>query len=631
MIRFISISQGYTRFITDQHYNNLKRYLFKMTDINLPYTIKKSLKIGGITIVTILIIFVVVPFIFSGKIKNTLLNIANNQLNAHLEIEDLRLNFFSNFPDATLSLNDISITGINNFKGDTLAQAKSINATINLLKLLRGNYEIDHLRIDNMVINAKVLPRGEANWNIVKDDSTKARTIKEDNPFELQLNEISLKNCNIIYDDQISQNKIILYGWSGNISGDLKGDETTVKTNSTINEVSFLSKNIPYLNKLKLIANISFFADLKNMKFTLTKSELQLNEIKTNINGSIALFGKDGIEFDLGLTAPNAEFKNLLSILPRIYTKDFDHIKASGTVSFDGYIKGLMQGEKYPAFNIKLMVEDGMFQYLSLPQSVSNININILADNKGGSLDSTIIEISRLNFKVGNNPFKSNLLIKTPISDMSLKAHMDGTIDLGVIKDVYPLEENIELSGKIISDLNISTRMSYIEKDEYEKVETSGHFNIENITIKPDKQPAIQVKEAHINLDHQLINISSFHLNIGNNDLMITGRLENLLGYTIIDKTLKGQLDIKSTYLNIGDLTSAKTTTKPNNTASKPFVIPQNIDLIINPVLNKVVYEKTNLSNVSGSVIIKGGILTLKNAKANTLGGICKANGSYNM
>ncbi|WP_165041481.1 AsmA family protein [Dysgonomonas sp. ZJ709] len=586
---------------------------------------KKGLKISGIVILILVVILIALPFLFSGIIKKAAIKKADEQLNAKLEIRDLRLNLISNFPYATLSLYDVILSGIDNFEGDTLIQAKSVEVSMSLINLIRSRYNISQLKLDSSSVYIKILPSGQSNWDIVKKDSSKINISNDSKPFKLQIQNILLTGCNAVYEDQISHVKTIITGWNGTISADFAGDESSIKTTSIIDEFSLFIKDIPYLDKLKLTTNSSFSADLKNKKFTLTKSDVQLNEVKTHIDGSFTLVEKKGINFDFKLTALDTDFKDILSVVPSIYTKDFEDLEASGAVSIDGYVKGLMQDEVYPAFSLKLFVHNSMFKYSSLPKSVDNINIDFLMENEGGSLDSTKVDISRFDFNIGGNAFKSNLSVQTPVSDLHMKVYLKGILDLDLIKEIYPLDKGLEIGGKIDADLDMAANLSNIEKDEYDKIKIAGQLNLSNILFKREKQPTIQIKNAAAKLNHQLVNLSSFNIRIGNNDLSIKGRLENLLGYIVADKTLKGQLDIKSAHFNVNDFTG-----NGSKKSSKPFIVPKNLDLALTASLKQVTYEKTDITNLDGNITIKSGVITMKNLTANTLGGYCKANGSYN-
>ncbi len=595
---------------------------------------KKGLAIGGIVIAIILVLMISIPFLFKGKIKDAVLQAANKELNAKVAIGDFGLNLFTNFPNATLSLNDASVAGVGDFEGDTLVKAKAASVTIDLFSLFGDNYKISKINLDNASVYAKALADGRVNWDIVKVDSTATTTTEESSsPFNLNLKKISVNNCDVVYEDLASNMKLALNGWNGEVSGDFSASETTIQTNSTIDDVSFWMDGIPYLSKVKGIAEATVKADLDKFKFTFEKSNLQLNELKASIDGSFAMVGEEGMDFDLKLNAPDTQFKDILSLLPAMYTEDFKDIKTAGTASLDAYVKGLMEGENYPAFDVKIKVNNAMFQYPSLPKSVNDINVDMAISSKGGSMDNMIIDISKLSLNIGGNPFSGGLTVSSPMSDPNIKAHANGTIDLGMIKEVYPLEKGTELNGKVKADMTIATAMSYIEKEQYDKVSASGDLQLTNMVYKSPDMPEVLINKAELEFTPRYANLSSMDVKIGKNDLNASGRLENYIAYALKDQTLKGQLNLKSNYLNLDDLMGEETTATAEGATAEPsedIVIPKNIDFALTAALNHVVYNKIDIKNMAGTMSVKDGILNLNNVSANALGGSAKINGYYN-
>ena len=54
--------------------------------------------------------------------------------------------------------------------------------------------------------------------------------------------------------------------------------------------------------------------------------------------------------------------------------------------------------------------------------------------------------------------------VKTPVSDLDFNVAAKGKLDLGKIKDVYPLED-MNLNGVVDADMSVAGRLSYIEKE----------------------------------------------------------------------------------------------------------------------------------------------------------------------
>lgn len=595
--------------------------------------VKKGLTIVGVIFGLLIILMILVPVLFKGKIKDAVLKAANEQLDATVDIQDFGLNLFSNFPNATLSLDNTTVIGVGDFAKDTLLQARSASVTIDLTSLFGDNYRISKINLDNASVYAKVLADGRANWDIMKADSTTAQTAEASNSaFNLNLKKISVNDCNITFQNDSTNMKFVIAGWNGNISGDFSASETTLNTSSTINELSFSMDGMPYLVKVKGVAEATVSANLDKMSFIFKQSNLQINDLKASVDGSFGFVGEDGMEFDLKLNAPDTQFKDILSILPAMYTDDFKDVKTAGTAKIDAYVKGVMEGDTYPAFDVKIIVADAMFQYPSLPKSVNDINIDLAITNPGGVFDNTIIDISKFSFNLGGNPFNGALKITTPDSDPNLKLNAKGTLNLAMIKEVYPLEKGTDLNGIINADISLAAAMSAIDKEQYEKVLATGHLKIDQMVYKSSDMQDVKVNNTNLEFTPRYVNLSSMDVTIGKNDISATGRLENFIAYALQDKTLKGQLNIKSNYFNANDFIgddSSSAASDSTASSGENVIIPKNIDFALSAAMKQVVYEKINITNLNGAINVQNGVLSLNNVSANALGGSAKVTGKY--
>ena len=84
---------------------------------------KKALKIAGITVGVILILLLVLPFAFQGKIEKIVKQEGNKMLNAQFDFSALNISLLRNFPSASVTLEDFYLKGTGAFENDTLIQA----------------------------------------------------------------------------------------------------------------------------------------------------------------------------------------------------------------------------------------------------------------------------------------------------------------------------------------------------------------------------------------------------------------------------------------------------------------------------------------------------------------------------
>ena len=449
---------------------------------------KKAFKITGIIVAILLVIMISIPFLFSGKIESLVKKEANKMLNAEFDFASLDISLFKNFPKASLTLKDFWVKGINEFENDTLAKAKELTATVNVMSLFKDSgYEIGQIILNEGKLKAVVLPTGVENWNILKEEDTKEDVQEEledatEGDFSLKVDKISVKNFSLIYDNQKDNQFALIDNLDLNLKGDLSSKKTTLAIEGNTPNLTFRSGGIPLINSMHLKAKINLDADLRNKVFTLAKNEIQLNAIKTNLDGWVAMKDNDAIEMDLKLNTSEVGFKEVLSLIPAIYANDFKNIQTDGTATLIAYAKGTMQGDILPSFDITLDVKDAMFRYPSLPSGVDQININANISNPGGLADKTIIKLNPFTFRMANNPYQVNASISNIVSDPRFDIKANGILDLGKIEEVYPLED-MNLNGIINANIAIAGQSSFIEKELYDRIQASGTIQVKDMKI----------------------------------------------------------------------------------------------------------------------------------------------------
>ena len=593
---------------------------------------KKVLKITGIVLLVIVLLLVIAPFAFRGKILEIVKNEANKMLNAKVDFKSVDLSFIRSFPHASVVLKDIYVAGIDEFENDTLFAANEVAATVNIKSFFGDTgYEISRIQLINGQINAIVLEDGKANWDIVKSDSTQIeeKTDTTATNFKLSLKKVLISNTNIAYTDYASNMSMELLGIDLELAGDMTADNTHIKTDLESKELSFIMDKIPYLSKAKLTTGIELDADLKNMKFVLIDSWLQLNEIKMKADGWVAMPEEEQMDMDLTLSAPDIQFKDVLSMIPAIYAKDFQDIKTSGEASLDASMKGTMKGEDFPAFDVKLIVANAMFQYPALPKSVTNIAVNAHITSPGGLLDNTVVDVSNVHFDLGGNPFNLNLKVTTPMSDPNIALAATGNLDLGMVKDVYPLED-MQLNGKLNANLTLNARMSSIEKEEYEKINANGTLIVSGMNVDMEGMDQVQINQANLAFSPKFVDLTAFSAQIGKNDIAANGKLENFIPYFLKDATLKGSLTVNSNYLNLNDFMTEDSGQATGEDAAIGIIeIPNNLDFNLTGNFKRVLFDNLDMTNVKGQIIVRNGKVEMKNLLMNALGGSLGVNGSY--
>lgn len=602
---------------------------------------KKVLKIAGITLGVLLILILVLPFAFQGKIEKLVKQEGNKMLNAQFDFSALDISLIRNFPSASITLEDFWLKGAGEFQNDTLIQAGELTAAVNLFSLFgNSGYDISKIIIEDTKVKAIVLENGHPNWDVMKpsaDTTDTEETPTESAPIRIKLQKLSIKDLSVSYDDRQGGMYAAINHLNATCSGDFGSERTTVDLSMETPSLTYRTGGIPFLNKAQLEADMNVDADFANNKYTLKDNTISLNAIQVNIDGWAAM-QKNGIGMDMKLNTNEVGFKELLSLIPAIYAKDFQDLKTDGKASLTAFAKGILGQDQVPQFEVALDVKNGMFRYPSLPAGVENINIAANVKNAGGNIDATEITVSPFDFVLAGNPFSLKASVKTPMSDPDLQASAQGTLDLGKIKEVYPLED-MTLNGTIQADMNLAGKLSYIEKEQYDQMKAAGSIRLNNMKLNLQDMPAIDIQRSTFSFSPRYLQLSETTINIGQNDLTVDSRFENYLGYALKGSTLKGNLNISSNHIHVNDFISSDTTTvqapetHDSTTVSSSEAgvirIPENINFTMQANLKEVLFDKMKLETVNGVLTVKNGTVDMRNLSFNTMGGSITANGAY--
>ena len=600
---------------------------------------KKILISIAVLFILLLAAIIVLPIVFKDKIVAKVKEEVNKNINAKVDFGEFSLSLIKSFPNFSLEVNSISVVGIEEFEKDTLASIKTFSFTIDLMSVLDGKQiMIKSFSLNEPNIKAIVLENGKANWDITKpSDASKAdNNSSQATSFKASLKKYEIKNAHIVYDDRQGKMYAELTGFTHKGSGDFTQDLFVLETNTSIEQLTYMDGGVKMLNKVKTNLKADLDVDMKNSKYTFKENELQLNQLFIGFNGWMAMPGDD-IDMDITYAAKKTEFKNILSLVPAVYSKDFESVKTSGKLALDGYAKGKYNDKTMPGFGLKLMIENAMFQYPDLPKSVKNINIDLKIDNKDGVPDHTIIDLNKAHFEMADNPVDMKMHITTPESDANINGEIKGKIVLSSIKDVIPLDKDESLNGTIEADTKLNGRMSSIDKKQYDQFNFTGQLIITDMLYKSKDTPYdMTITKMSMDFSPAFVNLTGFEGKVGKTDIHATGKLDNVLQYALKDEMLTGNFTMNSKTMDLNEFMGADETSTTASSAptsasdtSSVLEIPGNINFTLNTTIDKLLYENIVMTNVAGQVKIADKKASLENLKMNLMDGSMVLNGSY--
>ncbi len=593
--------------------------------------IKKILKYTGISLLVLIGFAIAAPYLFKGKIVALVKEKINKKLNAKVDFADVDISVFRHFPKLAVGLNNLSVVGINEFESDSLITAKQIDVSMNLWSAITGS-EINIYGIDvkDANINTIVNKQGKANWDIVKPDSSNAAKPDTSRQMKMKLQHYSLSNCNVKYSDYSGDMFINAEGINHSGSGDFDADIFTLVTKTDIAKWTYKMNGISYIGDAKTNADIDLQVDAKQMKFTFNTDKINLNDLQISTKGFFQMLN-DGYGMDIEFKAPSTDFKNILSLIPAIYQNNFNTIQTSGKAIFDGFVKGNYNKTTIPAYQINLQVNDGFFKYPDLPAPVKDINVSMKVNNPDGVTDHTVIDISKAHISFADEPFDFRVLVKNPITDLYVDAAAKGKLDLGKISQFVKMPSITALQGLINANVEVVGSTLAMQRKQFDKFKAQGTVDVTNFNFASKDYPSgVSLSSANMSFNPTNVTLSNLAGRFMNTKFQANGYINNLLPYILQNQPLEGVVNVKADNVNLNELMGVSTdTTKKNTPESKPFVVPKNLNLTLNALVDNVHYDKLDMSNISGVLKVANETVAMENVKAKALNGDLGVTGFY--
>lgn len=513
--------------------------------------IVKRVLIGlGIVLVILVAAAFIIPIVFKDDIKAAIDKELAKSINADVifDVNNFNLTVFSNFPNVTVKVKELGVFNHEPFEGTPLFIVEELAVELNLKELIFG----DQLRVKGITlvrpqITIKVLKDGKANYDITYPATEEVQpTAEEPGSFSFGIDHWQIVDGQVIYDDQSIPFYTSIKGLNHSGNGNFNEKEFDLKTTSRIDSLIVAYDGVEYLTNKRAELNATIGISEEYTRYTFKDNTTKLNDFAMSMAGWFKMNEKD-YAMDIQFSSPENSFKSLLSLVPGIYTKDFGRIETKGDLSFAGFVKGTMSDTQMPAFNMAMNVKDAMFKYPDLPTAISNINLDLLVDNKTGVIENTVVDLKKLHLEFGANPVDARMLIEN-LKDYRMDANVKAALNLAELGKMFPME-GLEMKGAFA--INATAKGVY---DSIKKVmpAVSATMSLSNGYIKSVEFPIpledlrfnASVQNASGKMAETFVNVKDFGMLMDGERFTADLILQNLDDYTW-DVKANGGIDLE--------------------------------------------------------------------------------------
>ena len=395
----------------------------------------KLLKVFGVLLGILFVFYIGLGFYLSSKQDKILSEVnlfTKENFKGNIVVGDLKVLLFKDFPSLTIELQEVTVKdSLWAIHKKTLVDSKYLYAKIYPWKLLVGDLEINKVTLKNATLDVHVEANGYSNFSALEKRKI-VKKEKKDPLLDLKIDNIELKDVQLIADNQIKKKSINLKIKSLNthFRNLSNGFEANAKLDAHIDDLTFNFKNGSFAKNKDLKGNLLIVLDKDKKNIAIQSDAFEIGKCLFHLKAN---FGTQGNSlFAIGLESQAVLWKDAASLVSNnIFSKlnKFD-FKKPFAVKCD--INGDMKDKKFLKIHVVGQFKDNEMN--AVEQTFTNCSFtgeytNNYQDN--GTYDdyNSAVLLHDFKGKYEGIPFVTKdlmvLNLKKPIASGAVEANFD--------------------------------------------------------------------------------------------------------------------------------------------------------------------------------------------------------------
>ena len=452
-----------------------------------------GISLGSIIVLLIAAIAIAINFVFTPeKLTPVVLKVANQNLNAKLDMKSVELTFFSTFPRFGVKLTDGTLVSksIRDSlwqRTDSLLSFKRAIVVVNVVDYLQNKkISLNRLRLDSINVYAFKNKEGVANWDIVKPDTVAETDTTSTGPIasEIDIRRIVVRHATVTYDDR--ETRVFANLWDSNLK--LKAHW---QRGHSMLALDFKNKNVLFWQDGELLAHhiatqlkTDVELDRATRTIDLRNALLDVNGVELDIKGTLrgdTVAKALDIDLQYGLHAPSLE--TVMRMIPESVVKK-EEVSAQGDVTLNGIVKGLYGKDKLPMVTLKVVIDKASAKYAHLPYGIDEFKADFFGQIDMTKQQPSYLDLKIFHFKGAHTNILADAKVTDLLGDPDITLNTKSVIDLTALAKTFPLQDGVSIEGNVDADLRVRCRLSSIKKKDLGRIKALGKIKMAQLALR---------------------------------------------------------------------------------------------------------------------------------------------------
>jgi len=557
-------------------------------------------------------------YIFKDKITNLLVQEINKRLATEIQVGKIDLTAFSNFPNLSLKFSNVKIKEPDTFsKGEAkgnLVTAKTLFFTFNPIDLLRKNYQVEQITLQNAKVDLKVNKEGKGNFYIFKRDSSASNL-----QLSLNLKKIRLEDVivNFKYAPSSQYYSILQKKATARFSVENNLYSIALEGNLFIYDITIAGQN--YIREKAITISSQQVLSTQDKYLKILPSKLVVGKSVFDVKGQYDF--KNTNHIDLSMEGEKGKLQTLVSLLPSDIASRLENYESEGDVFFSARLAGAVSETRNPLLTVYFGFDKVSIMQPETKAKIENATLRgYFTNGEAKSTRSSLLKIDRFSFSFQGKSF-SGAFQAFNFHDPFIQFQCKGDIDLKALATFYPIKEIKKPFGNVSINLSFAGKTTDF-KTNPQFIHASGEITLKNTAFKlinNNVSYTFSGLKGIFLFNRNDVAVTDFSGSVNTNDFLINGYFKNLISLLFFQKnTLLVNADFTSSFLNL-DALLPKQETKEGVASSDINLLPLKANLRCK--IGKFKYQNLVVDSLEGLVNYANPILDLQGFSANFAGG----------
>ena len=348
---------------------------------------------------------VVSIWLYQDKIINHFVREANKSLNTPIDVKKIYISVWADFPTISIFLKDVYVEDSHPGKYPLL-EAASVSFSLNIMDLMRGNYNIRGLQLTDARINLRINDNGVGNYDIIKkkEDSSSSS-------LSFDVKNVRLKEVTVLYKSLSAKQEHLFE--TAKMQANIKFRNNIYEIES---EGDVLTKYIKinntafFENKLFDVKAFVSYDDTEKIVY-ISPSLLSTPQAQFEVYGDYRF--KETPSIVLHTEGKNTNIQTLLALLPENISQRFEQYQSSGLAYFDLKLSGELSKNKSPELTINFGLENAGIYNAQFKSRIEGANLEGIFRMKSlGDIINSELELKNINGTLNGNAYQASFYLR---------------------------------------------------------------------------------------------------------------------------------------------------------------------------------------------------------------------------